>query len=89
MGENKTLRYDVYYSLITIAGKTNQIHLIAADLDTIKSWFGGPDGVGNEKFQNLYRLLHEVLLQTKNGYVARRTSLSVLTAVFAVRKRPR
>ena len=66
LGENKSLRYDVYFTLITIAGKTNQIHLVSTDIEKIKTWFTG--GVGVEKFQNLYRLLHEVLIQTKNRY---------------------
>jgi len=78
LGENKLLRYDVYFSLITIAGKTNQIHLITIDLDTVKTWFSGANGVSTEKFQNLYRLLHEVLLQTRNGGKASKVMIELL-----------
>jgi len=76
LGENKSLRYDVYFTLISIAGKTNQIHLVPTDIEKIKTWFTG--GVGVEKFQNLYRLLHEVLLQTKNSEHASKVMIELL-----------
>jgi len=75
LGENKSLRFHVYNSLVTIAGKTNQVHLIPIDLLNIKSWFSG---VGTEKYQALLRLLHDVLLKTKNSELASKVMIELL-----------
>jgi translation initiation factor 3 subunit M len=79
LGDNKKLRYDVYLSRVTIAGKTNTISLVFDDINKVKTWFGiGPDGVGIEKFQRLFRLLHDVLLQNKQGELASKVMIDLL-----------
>ena len=61
LGENSPLRYEVYLALFTVAGKNNQINSVFDDVKKVKQMFS-PDVIGIEKFQNLTRLLHEMLL---------------------------
>lgn len=68
MGENSLLRYEVYLALLTVAGKNNQISLVFDDLKKVKQMFS-PETIGVERFQNLTRLLHEMLLINHQRYV--------------------
>ena len=60
IGENALLSYNVYYSLIKIANKINQVHLVFDDINKMKEMFN-KSNIGLEKLQRLFRLLHEVL----------------------------
>jgi len=75
LGDHKEFRYIVYHSLIVIAGKTNQMHIVPTDLDKIKTWF---TGISIDKYQDLFRLLHDVLLQTKNSELASKVMIELL-----------
>lgn len=61
-GENPKLNYDIYYSLVKIAGSIGRIDLVYDDLHKVRSTYN-KDNVGLDKVQKLLRLLHEVLLK--------------------------
>ncbi|RWS08227.1 eukaryotic translation initiation factor 3 subunit M-like protein [Dinothrombium tinctorium] len=72
------LRYDVYVTLVKIAAKTNQIHLVYDDMSKLKQWFNA-NTVGIEKVQCLLRLLHEVLLKEKQSEQASKVMIELLS----------
>lgn len=55
------MRVHVYYYLVQLAGKLNQIDLVYKDMESLKSTFTAAPP-SNEQMQKLFRLLHEVLL---------------------------
>ena len=55
------MRVHVYYYLVQLAGKLNQIDLVYKDMESLRSNFSA-NPPSNEQMQKLFRLLHEVLL---------------------------
>ena len=55
------MRVHVYYYLVQLAGKLNQIDLVYKDMESLRSTFVA-NPPSNEQMQKLFRLLHEVLL---------------------------
>ena len=60
------MRFHVYYTLVQLAGKTEQTGAIFTDVETVKSQFSAVPP-SNEQMQKLLRLLHEVLLTCKKS----------------------
>ena len=60
------MRFHVYYTLVQLAGKTEQTSAIFSDIETLKSQFAATPP-SNEQMQKLLRLLHEVLLASKRS----------------------
>ena len=58
------MRFHVYFYLVQLAGKTNQIGMVYKDIEGFKSQFSQAQP-SNEQMQKLLRLLHEVLLNAK------------------------
>ena len=64
--ESSPMRFHVYYTLVQLAGKTEQTGAIFTDVETVKSQFSAVPP-SNEQMQKLLRLLHEVLLTCKKS----------------------
>ena len=60
------MRFHVYYTLVVLAGKTEQTSAVFTDVETVKSQFSAVPP-SNEQMQKLLRLLHEVLLSCKKS----------------------
>ena len=71
------MRFHVYYTLVQLAGKTEQTGAIFTDVESVKSQFAATPP-SNEQMQKLLRLLHEVLLTGKRSDEAS----SVITFYF-------
>ncbi len=62
--ESSPMRFHVYFYLVQLAGKTDQVDLIFKDVETFKLQFAAnPPSL--EQQQKLLRVLHEVLLTAK------------------------
>ncbi|KAI1309471.1 Eukaryotic translation initiation factor 3 subunit M [Halotydeus destructor] len=72
---NKAFRYEVYFRLLSTAGKTNYIHLVPTEIDKIKEWFSS---LGIDKLQNVYRHLHGVLIKCKHTARADKVMVELL-----------
>ena len=68
LGVNNQLKYDVYLSLVEIAGNFDKLNLIFDELPKLAQWFNGQT-IGIERLQKLYRLLHKALLHNNQGWV--------------------
>ena len=77
MSENSAMKFHVYYALVTLAGKTQQIETVYKDMDTLKSQFTGCS-LSNEQYQKLYKLLHEVLRVCKRSEEASAVMIELL-----------
>ena len=77
MTENSPMKFHVYYALVTLAGKTQQIETVYKDMDTLKSQFTGCN-LTNEQMQKLYKLLHEVLRVCKRSEEASAVMIELL-----------
>ncbi|XP_042905598.2 eukaryotic translation initiation factor 3 subunit M [Parasteatoda tepidariorum] len=77
IGENSLLCYDVYCSLVQVAGQTDSIHMVFKDLSKLKSWLTDLN-VSTEKLQKLLRLLHEVLVEGKQSELAAKVMIELL-----------
>ena len=66
LGTNSVLKYDVYFSLLQIAGRCNRVSLVFDEVLKLNMWLN-VESVGIEKVQRLYRNLHKILLQNKQG----------------------
>jgi len=77
LGVNNSLKYDVYLSLIEIAGNFDKLNLIFDELPKLSQWFNSQT-VGIEKLQKLYRLLHKALLQNNQGEQASKVMIELL-----------
>lgn len=60
--ESSPMRFHVYYYLIQLAGKTDQVDLVFKDVESFKTELFGATKPSIEQQQKLLRLLHEVLL---------------------------
>jgi len=76
LGVNNLLKYDVYLSLIEIAGNFDKLNLIFDELPKLSQWFNN-QSVGIE-LQKLYRLLHKALLQNNHGVQASKLMIELL-----------
>ena len=61
LDNDSPMRVHVYYYLVQLAGKLNQIDLVYKDMESLRSNFSA-NPPSNEQMQKLFRLLHEVLL---------------------------
>lgn len=75
--ERSHLRYDVYCSLVRVAGQTDNVNTIFKDIAKLKSWLQQLD-ISIDKTQRLLRLLHEVLLECKQSESAAKVMIELL-----------
>ena len=83
LGENSAMRFHVYYALVTLAGKTQQIDTVYKDMDTLKSQFNACP-LSNEQFQNLLKLLHEELRRCRRSEEASQVMIELLVWIFCL-----
>uniref|UniRef100_A0A1B6LTG7 Eukaryotic translation initiation factor 3 subunit M n=1 Tax=Graphocephala atropunctata TaxID=36148 RepID=A0A1B6LTG7_9HEMI len=71
------MRYHVYYHLVQIASKVDQVRAVFKDVESLKQQFllCSPS---NEQMQKLLRLLHEVLLASKQSEQAAKVMVELL-----------
>ncbi|GFY37926.1 eukaryotic translation initiation factor 3 subunit M [Trichonephila inaurata madagascariensis] len=77
IGEHSSIRYDVYFNLVRVAGQTDNVNTVFKDLNKMKSWLTEMK-VGTEKTQKLLRLLHEVLVESKQSEMAAKVMIELL-----------
>lgn len=71
------MRFQVYFYLVQLAGRTNQVDLVFKDVDSFKSQFlTSPPS--NEQMQKLLRTLHSVLLNAKKSEPASEVMIMLL-----------
>lgn len=75
-GANPSLNYDIYLSLVKIAGSIGHIDLVYEDLNKVRSMYN-KESVGLDKVQKLLRLLHEVLSK-ENSHEASKVMIELL-----------
>jgi len=75
LDESSPMRFHVYFYLVQLAGKTDQVDLVFKDIESFKSQFGKSP---NEQLQKLLRLLHEVLLNGKKSEQASEVMVMLL-----------
>lgn len=61
------MRYHVYYHLVQIASKVEQVRAVFKDVESLKQQFTQCPP-SNEQMQKLLRLLHEVLVSAKQRF---------------------
>lgn len=71
------MRFHVYFYLVELAGKTEQIGTLYKDMDTLRSSFAACPP-SNEQMQKLLRLLHKVLLTCKRSDDAGQVMIELL-----------
>ena len=71
------MRFHVYYYLVQLAGRLNQINLVYKDMESLKSTFSS-NPPSNEQMQKLLRLLHEVLLSCGRSEDASQVMIELL-----------
>ena len=59
LDDNSSMRFQVYYYLVGVAGRTHQLHTVYKDMATTKTMFNKAPP-SSDQVQKLYRLLHEV-----------------------------
>merc|ERR1712029_328226 len=64
-------------ALVILAGRTQQVGLVYTDMETLKSQFAGCPPT-NEQWQELYKLLHEVLRSCKMSEEASQVMIELL-----------
>lgn len=75
--EASPMRFQVYFYLVQLAGRTNQVDLVFKDVDSFKSQFlTSPPS--NEQMQKLLRTLHSVLLNAKKSEPASEVMIMLL-----------
>merc|ERR1719333_1787211 len=73
------MRYHVYYYLVGLAGKTNQLATVYTDMATTRAMFKQSEPpLSTEQHQKLYRLLHEVLLASGRSEEAGQVMVELL-----------
>ncbi|XP_076369952.1 eukaryotic translation initiation factor 3 subunit m [Tachypleus tridentatus] len=75
--KDSPLLFDVYYSLVRIAGQTDSISSVFTDVRKLKCWFQ-ENNVSTEKAKKLLRLLHEVLQENKQSELASKVMIELL-----------
>ena len=71
------MRYHVYYHLILLAEKTDQVKSVFQDIDHLKQQFALCPPT-SEQLQILYRLLHQVLLKSNQSEQAAKVMIELL-----------
>lgn len=71
------MRVHVYYYLVQLAGKLNQIDVVYKDMESLRSNFS-ENPPSNEQMQKLFRLLHEVLLANGKSEEASQVMVGLL-----------
>lgn len=77
IGEHSPLCYDIYYSLVKVAGQTDNISAVFKDLNKLKSWLTTMK-INIDRTQRLLRLLHEVLIECKQSELASKVMIELL-----------
>merc|ERR1719166_658091 len=73
------MRYHVYYYLVGLAGKNNQLATVYTDMPTTRAMFKESEPpLSTEQHQKLYRLLHEVLLASGRSEEAGQVMVALL-----------
>lgn len=75
---NKSLRFEVFVALVRISGALGQIRLIVSDISQVKLW--ASCGLNTEKYQELFRLLHETLLKNHESELAAQVMVELLAS---------
>jgi len=77
LDETSIMRFHVFYYLVGVAGRTQQLHTVYKDMATTKNMFlKAPPS--SEQMQRLYRLLHEMLLLNGKSDDAGRVMIELL-----------
>merc|ERR1719510_1343673 len=71
------MRFHVFYALVSLAGRTQQIDTVYKDMDYLKSQFDGCP-LTNEQMQKLLKLLHEVLRACNRSEEASQVMIELL-----------
>ena len=71
------MKFHVYFYLVQLAGKTDQIDTVYKDMETLRRGFSNSPP-SNEQMQKLLRLLHEVLLQSRRSEEASQVMIELL-----------
>jgi len=77
LNDDSPMRYQVYHALVILAGRTQQVGLVYTDMETLKSQFAGCPPT-NEQWQEVYKLLHEVLRSCKRSEEASQVMIELL-----------
>jgi len=77
LDNDSPMRVHVYYYLVQLAGKLNQIDLVYKDMESLRSNFSA-NPPSNEQMQKLFRLLHEVLLSNGRSEDASQVMVELL-----------
>ena len=75
---NKSLRYDVFVARVKIASSLEQIRLVVSEISQVKMW--ATSGIPTEKYQDLFRLLHEHLLKNRESGLAAQVMVELLAS---------
>ncbi|XP_041366455.1 eukaryotic translation initiation factor 3 subunit M-like isoform X2 [Gigantopelta aegis] len=75
--ETSPVRYTVYLAMLRLAGQADMLQMIPTELDQVKTWIA-QWGINIQKKQNLYRVLHEVLLEAKQSKQATKVMIELL-----------
>ena len=75
--ETSPMRFHVYYYLVQLAGRTDQVDLVFKDVESLKSQFAAAPP-STEQQQKLLRVLHEVLLNAKKSEQASEVMVMLL-----------
>jgi len=75
--DNSTMRFHVYYYLVGVAGRTQQLNTVYKDMALTKNMFNKAPP-SSEQMQQLYRLLHEMLLLNGKSDDAGRVMIELL-----------
>jgi len=76
--EASSMRFTVYYYLVGLAGRTGQLSTVYKDLPATLALFSAAGKLSVEQQQQLYRLLHEVLLSSGRAEEASRLMVELL-----------
>lgn len=76
--DRSPLRYNVYYTLIKVAGQTDNISAVFTDIESMKRWMHRC-AVSTEKLQGILRLLHEMLIDGKQSDLASKVMIELLS----------
>ncbi|XP_023323141.1 eukaryotic translation initiation factor 3 subunit M-like [Eurytemora carolleeae] len=77
LDDNSSMRFQVYYYLVGVAGRTHQLHTVYKDMATTKTMFNKAPP-SSDQVQKLYRLLHEMLLLNGKSDDASRVMVELL-----------
>lgn len=75
--EHSPMRYHVYYHLLQLAKQVDYVRFVYKDMEHLRAQFQACPP-SNEQMQKLLRLLHEVLLECKQGEQAAKVMVELL-----------